>query len=1330
MGLDIGTGSVGWAITDLSYRQMKLNGKALWGVRLFEKGKTAEERRNARCARRRIERRKQRIRLLQELFATEINKVDPDFFMRLADSRFWVEDKLLHQSNTLFDDELFKDKDYHNDFPTIYHLRKALIEEDKAFDIRFVYLAIHHILKHRGHFLFEGQNMEHIESFENAYFQFASILKEELDIDFPESSLSEVEDILKDRKQGIKNKKKQLNILLDATTKPKKAIVTLLCGGSEKLSAVFDDDSYDEESIKKVTFKGDDFDKNVSDLEDMLGDRMVVLYAIKSIYDWSILADILNGYPFLSWSKVSLYEKHKSDLILLKSFVRENCPERYNAIFRDPSVKGNYCSYVGTTNQNGRKVSVKEKCTAEDFLKYLQKELKGLENRENGDVIFLEIQNGTFLPKQVVGENGVIPYQMHLAELDEILKNAARHHDFLNRKDDSGFSVAEKIRSILTFRIPYYVGPLNDAHKSEQLERSHCWIQRKEPGRILPWNFEEKVDIKASAELFIKRMTNYCTYLPNEKVLPKNSLLYSEFMVWNELNNLRINGEGIDVKIKTKIFEELFCQRKKVTLKQTRSFLEKEGIIDASDEITGIDVDFKSNLGSYYDFKNIIGEKIKNRDMVENIIQWIVLFGEDKKLLVSRIKENYSALLTNKEIERISTLKYSGWGRLSRAFLTEIVHVDKETGECFNIIHALRNTNCNLMQLLGHGFDFADRIREYNQDEVDYNGKIEYRFVDELYVSPAIKRGIWQTLSIVDELVKIMGHAPKKIFVEVTRGDGEKKRTESRKSFLLSCYKDCKKEERDWYKEISEKEEHEFRKNLLYLYYTQRGRCMYSGEPIDLYELLHGKNVYDIDHIYPQSKIKDDSILNNRVLVKNTINSAVKKDIYPLPREIQEKQHGFWSVLKAQGLITREKYDRLIRTTPFTEEEQANFIARQIVETGQSVKAVAGLLRKIYPESAVVYSKAGNVSDFRRKFELVKVRSVNDYHHAKDAYLNIVVGNVYDTKFTSDPRHIFGSNGSYSLKKLYERDVERNGLVAWKANETIATVKKVMAKNNILFTRYATEEHGLIADMKPMKKGQGQLPLKSSDSRLSDIEKYGGYNKVKGAYFILVEHKKKKKLVRSLEFVPVYLAKAIEQKHELLMTYCVRDLHLEDPRILISKIKINTLFNVDGFLMHLSGRSDNRVIFKGANQLCIGLKNEEYVHKIEKYLHRCKECKKELPITVWDGITKEDNILLYDLLVDKLKNTLYNVRLSTQAKTLEEKREKFLLLPEEKQAAALDEILKMFQCNSVKSNLTVLGGKETGNIRIMKTITNYDKVSIIHQSPTGVFSQEVDLLTL
>ena len=60
LGLDIGTDSVGWAVSDLSYNQLKLNGKALWGVRLFDAGQTAADRRLARCARRRNDRKKQR----------------------------------------------------------------------------------------------------------------------------------------------------------------------------------------------------------------------------------------------------------------------------------------------------------------------------------------------------------------------------------------------------------------------------------------------------------------------------------------------------------------------------------------------------------------------------------------------------------------------------------------------------------------------------------------------------------------------------------------------------------------------------------------------------------------------------------------------------------------------------------------------------------------------------------------------------------------------------------------------------------------------------------------------------------------------------------------------------------------------------------------------------------------------------------------------------------------------------------------------------------------------------------------------------------------------
>lgn len=79
LGLDIGTGSVGWAVTDKQYNILKSKKRDLWGSRLFETADTAAQRRIFRGARRRIERRHKRLMLLQELFSTEFTK-----------KRFWI----------------------------------------------------------------------------------------------------------------------------------------------------------------------------------------------------------------------------------------------------------------------------------------------------------------------------------------------------------------------------------------------------------------------------------------------------------------------------------------------------------------------------------------------------------------------------------------------------------------------------------------------------------------------------------------------------------------------------------------------------------------------------------------------------------------------------------------------------------------------------------------------------------------------------------------------------------------------------------------------------------------------------------------------------------------------------------------------------------------------------------------------------------------------------------------------------------------------------------------------------------------------------------------
>lgn len=43
-----------------------------------------------------------------------------------------------------------------------------------------------------------------------------------------------------------------------------------------------------------------------------------------------------------------------------------------------------------------------------------------------------------------------------------------------------------------------------------------------------------------------------------------------------------------------------------------KGYLKSENIlIDTSTQITGIDGDFKSSLGSYLDFYNILGDKVK-----------------------------------------------------------------------------------------------------------------------------------------------------------------------------------------------------------------------------------------------------------------------------------------------------------------------------------------------------------------------------------------------------------------------------------------------------------------------------------------------------------------------------------------------------------------------------------------------------------------------------------------------------------------------------------------------------------------------------------------------
>ncbi len=1358
LGLDGGTDSVGWAVSTPDYTVVKKHGKDLWGVRLFESGNPADERRANRSSRRRTDRKKWRLKLLQEIFDAEVTAVDPSFFHRLNESRYWEDDKTVDGADSLFHDADFTDRDYHKKYKTIYHLRDYLMRCDTKPDIRLVYLAIAHILKHRGHFLYEGQTLESARSFSNIWAQFCECVEDIFDIALPVDIEEPVRKKLLEFNGRTSDLSKSLKDLLINDTNNAQAgrlqlISKLLAGEKISPAKLFADNDGDEVEADELLKEAESFSFREKAIEELssshaekLGEeRFYLIQCAYEVYSWALFSRILPEGQTFSAIKVEQYEKHKKELKQLKNAVHKYAPEKYGLVFRAEKSKCNYLTYIG-------KSETEKRCSKDDLYKFLEKELKKVwEHRDTDDDVrnlYAELEAGQLLPLQVSKENSLIPYQVHLQELEGILTNMRRFYSFLDVPDENGYTPYDKITKLLTFRIPYYVGPLNDAHR----DKGFCWIVKRSDERVLPWNFEKVVDEQKCEEEFIGRMTSTCTYLIGEDVLPQNSAIYCRFMCLNELNNLRISGNKVSVELKQKIFNELFLTAAtgKVTGKKLADFLNANGTRNSEgdkitkNDISGIDGDFKSNMSPVLKIKSAFGGSTVDDDTVEKLIFALTVSGNSSKMLRRRIEKILGEKSDEKVVQKLCRLKMDGWGRLSRKLLTEIYHTDPSTGECKSIMGMLWETNDNLMQLLSDKYGFRESIERFNASQNPQKLSFDYdSLVKNQYVSPSVKRSIWQTLLITREVSQIMGHDPAKIFVEMARGataEQKGKRTESRKARLLDLYKNCKDTARDWVAEIEKLPEDKLRSDKLYLYYTQMGRCMYSNEKIELEDLMRDGNgkdrLYDIDHIYPQAKVKDDS-LDNRVLVKRKLNGE-KEDIYPLPSNMREPD--LWKLLLSKDLISKEKYSRLMRKTQLTDEELAGFINRQLVETRQSTKAVAGLLKQLFPDTEIVYVKAGLVSDFRHEFDFVKCRDANDFHHAKDAYLNIVVGNVYNEKFTNNPLRFVQSRQEYSVnvKALFGKlDTRKGDRVIWQHGKdgTIQEITARMSKNTPMVTRYSHEAHGALFDLQPLKKGLGQLPVKSEPLKNNpklNISRYGGYNKLTGAYYVLVAYEKgnkSKKRQKSIESVPLYRAAEFKKNPDALCAYLREQLNVGKVEILIPEIKIGTLFRWNGFPMTLSGRTNNQLIFRCAAELRTTPEQEKYLKKIGNYVNRRKEQKKDLKIVPsYDRLTESENLALYDFFTEHLLHGIYAKRLLIQGEFLGRNREKFIKLSLEDQVRLLTEVLHFFQCNPILTDLSLIGGvSSAGAINPVKNLKDDIPVSIIHQSVTGFFTKEVCL---
>ena len=1179
---------------------------------------------------------------------------------------------------------------YYQSYPTIYHLCKHLIESDQQEDLRLIYLAFHNIVKTRGNFLYQdtpslsakdASMSEAIEELLNALvlwadaaydFEIDEVDSEKLRKVFEDSSLTRAE-----------KKDEALKVLTLEDKKIAKELINAVLGYKANFNTIF------KIEAEKSAFSFDNDEQREAFIASVPDEGMALYEALQKAYSAYILMDIIedaNG-KSVSYSMVAKFNKYGEDLKTLKDLVKEYCPTKYSEFFRGEHYDAPYQKDYDKSKAKGyTKYNEVRGAKYDDFKKEVEnlfKDTAAISDSRYKEMM-TKFANGKFLRRLKTSDNGSIPFQLHLEEMNAIIDAQERFYPFLSE-------IRHKLNSLVTFRIPYYVGPLTQ--KSAALDASgkprFAWSKRqegKEGEKIYPWNWEDIIDKGASAREFIQRMTGTCTYLYGEPVLPKCSLLYEKFCVLNELNGARWSQDNdkwyrFDAEDRLSIYEELFERYKSVSFKKLEDWLKQRG--ETFPHVKGGQGEgkFESKLSSHHFFKELLGTdewSDQTKQMIEELILWNTLF-EDKKILKEETTKKYGDVLTAEQIKKFCGHRFTGWGRLSKKLLTGIkTEVDFRKMSVMDLLvegdpygeHV--GSSLILMEILHNkNFEFNKEIETHNEKYFSKDQSVE-----DLPGSPAVRRSVNQALRIVEEIAKIAGKPAAHIYIESTRDEDEKKRgkrTTKRNENIKKMLSELKEEYKnaDIFKQLAEHSDEQLDKRLS-LYFMQNGKSMYSGNAIDIRRV--SDNTYcQIDHVLPQSYIKDDSF-ENTVLVLSDENQR-KGDSLLLDADVRRKMSGLWHELHRVKLIGDKKYKNLTRSV-VTDRQMEGFINRQLVETSQIVKFVRMLLKSQYPETEICSIKASLSHEIREKYNLPKIREVNDYHHAHDAFLACEMGRFlsirYEEAFTNpvgltklmrkfvkkeseeaQKQHRIPGTTPFFVASFSKPgfDLETGEVTRdeWNPIEEVEKIKKTFDFKDCFISRMPEMTSGTFWDETVYSPKGKERTLIETKKNLS-VSKYGGYSGENSAFFFIYKSKGENEHLNFAPF-PLSLATRKDDIYHLIEDYAVelcREAKETLTGIVIPQIYKYQKIEWNGQQFYLTGKKDIRnsaAVFMSREDMILILKyktnttdsNVEMIAVLKRLVERAKE-KSEMLIKQLklDGIDKKVSSLnarqIFDLI--------------------------------------------------------------------------------------------------
>jgi len=478
----------------------------------------------------------------------------------------------------------------------------------------------------------------------------------------------------------------------------------------------------------------------------------------------------------------------------------------------------------------------------------------------------------------------------------------------------------------------------------------------------------------------VDRMRGKCTFEFSELRASKASYSFQVFNLCQHINHIRIIKGGETVALsdeeRLRIFDLAhtksdinFSQiRKELKLNETDRFT---GVRYDSDDYSSVEKKTKlKDLEIYYKIRKSIVDKTSIEDFESLTHDDLDEIGEAlcKNLSDDKILDYLlNAGIPEKVAVAVLGLpNFAKFGHLS-------------VKACKNILPYLKN---------GLTYDKACECAGYNFKALERNPQ---KFLPPLPIdcnditSPVVKRAISQTIKVVNAIIREMGNIPVYVNIELAR---ELSRDFDERKKIRKSQDENEKNNDRIMTQLREYSDNPSGQDLIKfkLWEEQAGRCMYSGEAIEISRITEPGYV-EVDHIVPYSISFDDRMLN-KVLVFTNENRQ-KGNRLPLQYLTGEKRDSF-IIRVNQSHLKHSKKTNLLKEYISDEAEWklrnlqdtqfiSSFVNRYIMENLEFSPSAIGRKRQVTAVNGAITSYV------RKRWGIKKIRENGDLHHAVDA---------------------------------------------------------------------------------------------------------------------------------------------------------------------------------------------------------------------------------------------------------------------------------------------------------------------------------------------------------